>query len=839
VIVNNIINIYDANSKNIWHTIFLSSGGSNMNISKKFNNSIGFLLVVSLTASANVAAEDILEEIIVTASKRGAQSVQDVAGGVRAFTGGFMEDHGLRTIEDIARLEPSLQFAKAAIGDLQPVIRGIQSPGAGTVGVYFDETVITGANFNDGGGRTPDIGAYDLARVEILKGPQGTLFGASSMSGTVRFISNKPDASGVDANLRVGGDALEDGDPGFGVDGMINIPITEDVFALRGAFWHESRGGFIDSYTGINAVTETKDADSVDKTGGRLMARFTPNAEFTLDAYVMYQELEVDGPAGFTPSPTGVGLPITLIQGPPFMIGLTAAPQAGVYGERQHTTPAAESNGNDILMYGFTAEYDLGFGSVTGTASNYENDNFYRTDTSAIATGFGLVDNAAVGLFFGTGLIRTSTGFLLPQTHDREVLSAELRFSSDFDGPLNFVAGGFYTEDDSKSQTLVVTSDSVTGETLCNSHSECIADPTSAAAQTIVFGTDFLADIEAFALFGHADYELTDAFTLSAGIRYYDSEEHDRFLTLQAFQGSAVFTFPPAFGGPVQTVPILGLDAKHKESEVTWDAGLSYQHTDDQLYYVKGASGFRQGGLNDSNAAAQLGVVIPTEFSPDTVKSVEVGAKTTWNDGRLVFNATYFKMFWDNIQVPGQDPTDTANFIDNATKAEIDGIELELFARPTDQLDLTFGLIWMDAALTADQALDNPLAPGDPIPPLGIDGDQIPKAAEWAYSGSAEYRTPFTLMDNVDLALRANFSYTGKSDRFFNNSFGGNREIGDYFLLNLNANFAYKNWDFRIFANNITDEVPTIDVSGAGLDAQNHLTVEPRSVGVQVQWNYK
>jgi len=199
-------------------------------------------MVMYLATPINVMAQDtVLEEIIVTATKRGEVSVQDMVGAVRAVTGEFLEQHNLRTFEDVARLEPSLQFAKGAIGDLQPIIRGIQSPGAGTVGVYFDETVITGANFDDGGGRTPDIGAYDIERVEILKGPQGTLFGASSMSGTVRFISKKPDASGFDANFRIGGDTIADGDPGYGVDGMVNIPLVEDVFAIRGVAWHESR----------------------------------------------------------------------------------------------------------------------------------------------------------------------------------------------------------------------------------------------------------------------------------------------------------------------------------------------------------------------------------------------------------------------------------------------------------------------------------------------------------------------------------------------------------------------------------------------------------------------
>jgi iron complex outermembrane receptor protein len=800
-----------------------------LKLRKKTHFSFAFILALYLTPLVNVMAEVVLEEIIVTASKRGAQSVQDVAGGIRAITGEFIEKHNLRTIEDIARLEPSLQFAKAAAGDLQPIIRGIQSPGAGTVGVYFDETIITGANFNDGGGRTPDIGAYDIERVEILKGPQGTLFGASSMSGTVRFISNKPDASGADGNIRVGGDFLKDGEPGFGADAMFNMPVIDNELALRGVVWHENRGGFIDHFAGLNAGLANEDADELKKTGGRIMARYTPNDQLTIDAYVMYQDLEVDGPPGFSSVPTGVGVDIPVIVPPFVFAGAVAAALPGVYGERQLSTPAIETNTNEVLMYGFTLDYDLGFGSVVGTVSNFDLENFSGTDTSGVATTFGLVNP---GLFFGPPFQAIlGNGFLLAQNQNREVLSAELRFSSDFDGPLNFVAGAFYTEDNVQTETLVVLTDPVSGLGLCQEHSQCISDPASAAAQTIVFGTDQLADIESFAFFGHADYEVTDAWTIGAGLRYYESDERDRFFTLQAFQGSFVFTFPPAFGGPVQTVPVLGLDETTKESEVNWDAGISYRHNDNQLFFFKAATGFRQGGLNDSNAAAQLGVIIPTEFAPDTVTSLEFGAKTSWLDDRLTLNATYFKMFWSDVQVPGQDPTGSTNFVDNAAKAEIDGIEVEMFARPSEQWLLTLGLTWMDAALTEDQtALAGP---------VGVDGDKIPKAPEWAFSGSAEYSTPLTIMDNVDLALRANFSYTGKSERFFNDTFQGNAEIGDFFLLNLSANFTYENWVFSIISKNLTDEVPQIDIFGNGTDAQHVITTEPRSFGAQLQWNFK
>jgi outer membrane receptor protein involved in Fe transport len=788
-----------------------------MKLFRYCNVSTCLAVIFCLTGTAAAVAETVLEEIIVTATKRGEVSVQDTVGAIRAVTGDFIEQNNLRTFEDIARLEPSLQFAKAAAGDLQPIIRGIQSPGAATVGVYFDEAVISGANFDDGGGRTPDVGAYDIERVEILKGPQGTLFGASSMSGTVRFISNKPDAGGFDSNFRIGGDTVADGDPGFAADGMINIPVS-DAFAIRGVAWHESRGGFIDEYAGLNAVTFNENADEATKTGGRIMARFTPNENVTIDAFALTQETEVDGPVGFSPVLTGANTPTPIIAGPPFILGLTAPGLAGFAGERIITVPAHEENENEIRLLGLTMEADMDFGSLLLTVSDFDLDNFSMTDTTGIATNFGLLD---IGAFFGGGQLVVPAPFSLAQNQDRQVTTAEIRFSSDLDGPFNFVTGVFYLQDDLATQTMVVLADPVTGIPLCTEHSECISDPTSAA-------------------FGHLDYELTDSLTLGAGIRYFDSDQTNTPVTLQAFQGSIPFTFPPAFGGPVQTVPIISPDASVSVSEVNWDASLGYRHDENHLYYFRAATGFRQGGVNDANLALQLGVIIPESYDPDTVTSLEVGAKTSLNDDRLFFNATYFKMFWDDIQVPGQDATGASNFINNAAKAEIDGVELELFARPTEQWLLTFGVTWLDAALTEDQALINPASfVGRTLPPLGLDGDKLPKAPEWAFSGSVEYAVPFPLMENVDMALRGNFSYTGKSDRFFNDSFDNNAELGDYFLLNLSADFRRNNWLFRIFANNVTDEAPTIDIFGNGADAQHLITAEPRSFGAQVQWRFK
>ena len=196
-------------------------------------------------------------------------------------------------------------------------------------------------------------------------------------------------------------------------------------------------------------------------------------------------------------------------------------------------------------------------------------------------------------------------------------------------------------------------------------------------------------------------------------------------------------------------------------------------------------------------------------------------------------------MFWDDMQVPGVEPTGAVEFISNAAEAEVDGVEVELSARPTDRFSLHVGATWLNAELTEDQAIDPGLAAPGFAPPLGRDGDNVPKVPEWAFSGTAEYTFPVTMLDNVEASLRGNFSYVGESDTFFNNNFPGFIEIGDYFLLNLSADFRRDNFGLRFFVNNVTDKRAIIDIDGSwGPDTMRQYTVPPRTIGAQVSWSY-
>lgn len=777
-----------------------------------------------------------IDEIVVTATKRGEVALQKVPASISVVSGATLERQNVRSIEDVARLAPSLQFAKEGESDLQLIIRGIQSPGASTVGFYLDETVINGVNFGSGGGRTPDIGAYDVARVEVLKGPQGTLFGASSMSGTVRIITNKPDATRFSGHASAMVSDTHEGGTNYSSEAVLNVPLISDVLAVRGVLWQEHGGGYIDGYFGLDGATFVKDSNTSDKVGGRLSARFTPSPNFTLDAFYTRQELTADGPPGDTPeTSSGVLTPIEIISGAPFLRGLIVPPSPNaVAASRTFTDPARPEVTNNVQIYGVTAQYDTPIGSFTATISQY--DLLYDTSFALTGSGiaFGLID---VDLYNATGKLQALGPVRGDQYQDRSVFSSEVRFNSRLNGPFNFVAGASYVDDQKNSEMTAKVADKITGISLCRRHADCISDVTSPGARSLIYSTGSENQVRSVALFLNADYELTEKLKASVGIRHFEASLHDIALTKQAFQGSIPRATPPAYGGPVQTETTIGLDARSDQSKLTWSGTLSYQIDPDKLIYARAATGFREGGINNYNSAAQLGIIIPKFFGPDTVLSMEAGAKTSWFDRRLTLNATYFHMTWEDIQVPGSSPTGAAGFISNGTDANIDGVELEAMVRPDPNLTLSLAATYMTAKLSRDQFMPD-LEDFPEPPPLGYKGERIPKIPELTLAASMQYQVPRPIFNGVDMSFDASLSYVGSSYNAFNDGFAGFRQIGDFALLNLGMNFDTGPATIRVFASNVTDTEGAVDWSGSTTNIAMRSTNKPRTIGVLVRYNF-
>src|SRR5712671_760197 len=195
-------------------------------------------------APADNSAAATLSEVVVTADKRGEESIQSIPTTIQAISGDTLVRRGAVDFADFSGQVAGLSYDDLGPGDKKYVIRGVTSTGPATVGVYYDEAVITGSNSNDGGGRQPDIRLFDLDRIEVLKGPQGTLYGASSMSGTIRYITRKPVLDKFEGYVQAEGSNTSQGGGNYNFNGALNLPIVAGALAARLVGWTVQNSGF-------------------------------------------------------------------------------------------------------------------------------------------------------------------------------------------------------------------------------------------------------------------------------------------------------------------------------------------------------------------------------------------------------------------------------------------------------------------------------------------------------------------------------------------------------------------------------------------------------------------
>ena len=280
------------------------------NIKGKFLMAASHLIVASCIISQPLYAQEQntaddkqrleVDVITVTASKRGAQLLREVPASIQALSGNSLERAGIVEFADYATRVPGLSFQDLGPGDKEYVIRGTNSTGAAMVGVYYDEAIISANNANDGGGRNADIRLFDLERIEVLKGPQGTLYGASSMSGTIRIITKKPDATEISGYVASELSGTSEGGTNYNFNGAINLPIIEDKLAMRATGWKVDNSGFIDAPRIPSGPLENINNDKT--SGARFQVRLTPNDDFTLLASATNQTTHSDGSSRFTPA---------------------------------------------------------------------------------------------------------------------------------------------------------------------------------------------------------------------------------------------------------------------------------------------------------------------------------------------------------------------------------------------------------------------------------------------------------------------------------------------------------------------------------------------------------
>ncbi len=738
-----------------------------------------------------------LTEVVVTANKLNAASAITVPASIQAISGDALAREDAAGIMSIAGQIPGLSIQDLGPGDKKYVIRGINSTGDSTVGVYYGEAVVTQGNGDDGGGFQPDIRLYDIERVEVLRGPQGTLYGASSMSGTIRYIPKEPVMDGVDGYLALEDSNTQHGGNNYNANGALNLPIVNNVLALRVVGWRLYDSGYVDEIrvgsgvTGVvNGVTLpiagvgfVKGVNDDDVGGGRAILRYQPTDDLTIDFDYTAQKESSHGSSRWTP---------------PGIAAFAGGPIAPAQGCDLCNTDITRSPwSDDIKVYGATLKWHTAIGELTATSHQFNRDTGFTFDSTPILVSFDVPIPAET---------------LEPR--QRRSNSSEVRFATALDTPVNFVVGAFREQ---TTQDLAVDVLATNGLGLVDGpfSSDNSADALNfpGVGDTFFGRTDHRGDIQS-AGFGEATWKATDRLTVVAGLRYFTERLEGYQVQTHPFGG-----FPP---GTPTDVPLF--DPHESFNKVTWKGNVSYRFGDAALAYATVATGFRSGGLN---AVSEPFEPIPAAYAPDTLTNYELGLKGRLADGLFEYQLDAYLIDWKNIQV--QLTTADAAFVyqGNAGTAQVKGLEFELRARPMRYLTGTLSGSYQHAVLTQGASPDQKAL----NPTLGVTGDEIPNVPDFQFSLQLDYTQP--VAGNWLASFGTDLTYRGSVNAYFaSNPF--NLPLPSYTLWNLRGGAIYGDWTFMAFVHNAGNERAQVSAINSTQDPHALLTVQPRTIGLTV-----
>ena len=592
-------------------------------------------------AETTAADATTLDRITVTAGKR-EQSVREVAGSVSAVTGQQLQDIGAQGLADYIQSTPGVVFNQYQPGVSHVVVRGIASnsgnvQGQTTTGYFLNEVPLTEPGWTI---VVPDIDTFDLNRVEVLRGPQGTLFGSASMGGAINYVANTADASGFDAAVEATVSQTRNADTGFGAKAMVNVPIKEDVFAIRAVAQYRDDPGYLD-----NIGLGRNGSNDVSVSGGRLSMVLTPSENTTLTWLSLLQTTDSDDNSYRMPA----------------------------LGDLVRNTAVAEFTDTDISLHSLRLDQDFGWANFTALASYQKKQQDWRFDYTPIRVFY----NADLGLDLTSPLYINSGG-------ESEGRSLELRLTSPSGGRFEWLLGAMYFDTD---KTLYEAIGAQGAATAFDNSSLPQFGPGSGAViapNGEIFNT-FSSDVDGSeaALFGEGTYAFTPEWKLTVGGRLFKTK-----VRIVANQ----FGFSTYPGAPIVT------PSEVDESGFNPKVSLSYTPSDNVMFYGLVSEGFRFGTPNTPGLST---FPIPAGSGSDSLTNYELGTRTSWLEGRLQLDATAFYVDWSDIQLRLQTP-DFFNYATNGGKAYSRGIELSAAWRPNDQFQWLSSVTWQRARLDED-----------------------------------------------------------------------------------------------------------------------------------------
>jgi iron complex outermembrane receptor protein len=767
----------------------------------------------TLTADFTLELAGVAVEITVTAMKREAL-LHNVPFSVAAPTEDVLRDRGAETIEDVAANVGGFTVQSLGPGQSQVAMRGISAgqivrdqPGVKEqVGVYLDESVVSLSLF------TPDIDLFDVNRVEVLRGPQGTLFGSGSLSGTVRYITNQPALGLTEGFAEFGGGVTGGDSPDGDVKLGFNAPIG-DTAAVRAVGYYSRIAGFIDGVRPDLSLDEN--VNTGNRFGGRVAITLAPNDRFTITPRIVYQRMETDG---------WNRVDEYNILANPF----TTTRPAVTFGEREQLVQLQEDFTDDFVLADVNVNYNFGDVLLTSITSYVYRDVLVIRDATALTGG---VSGGIIGL---SEEVYTLDAPLLDAT-TANVFTEEARLTGAGD-QVQWVAGVFFSHTDRDyGQNLPVTG----FEDLSGIPTEGLRAP-----RDTLFFSDLGYKLDQFALFGEATVSMTDRLRLTGGLRFYHFSEDKE----QVFDG--IFT------NDNTGTSLVSQPGDTTANGVAPRVIFSYDLNDQTILNAQVSKGFRLGGINDPLNVPLCTPEDLANFSgrdtweDETVWNYEVGAKSRILDNRGSVNVAVYYMDISDLQATVTAGSCSSRLIFNVPDSRSTGVEVDFDAAPNRNFDFAISASFNDSELGSTV---------EPTSATGIvEGRRLPTVPQFQFAAAATYQwemgasVPYvtgSYRHVGDRYTQVRDQDLGTLDLSFSAPIGGpltqttfryDPKLPAYDILNLRVGVRRGDWDVSFYANNVTDEraLLAFDRELGTLARIFFLTNQPRSLGVTARLNF-
>ncbi len=764
-------------------------------------NAVGIAVVVTLAGalwagsfacaaagSAEAPASGALEEVLVTAEKR-ESTVQKTPISITALSGAELQSQGISDLVSVAQQVPGVSFKTSGPGQTEFEMRGLTSTGgeAPTVGFYLDEAALTPPAMAQNGKVVIDPDLFDLNRIEILRGPQGTLYGAGSMGGTIKLLTNAPDPKQVAAGVQGTASGTDGGGFNHTENGMLNLPLLPDIAALRLVVTDKHIQGWIDrdvlnpfpievqTASGPPAVFHRGDvadaavvkrvteSNTENLKGGRAKLLVQPLEGLSITVGALYQQIKQSGP--------------NTIDVPP--------------GNEVHYQPydLAEPFKDTFNLQDLNIKYDFdGFQVVSATSSWTRQQNQTQDISEAMQYYIGGFLGPHNAFPFSTADGGLGPGTISEDDYTRQI-SEELRVASTGSGPLQWLAGAYYAS------------------FRATSHVYSYYD-----GFTALFGTNNLADnhrlltVDQYAAFGEASYQLPNNLKATVGARYFNFHSN-----------SATSVSGVSANGTSDT-----LYGMAQNSGVSPKFNLAYIAGDNLTVYGTVSKGFRPGGPN--SPIPPPCPLAPTQFGPDTVWSYEVGEKARTADSRVSLNSDVYYEDWSGLQQQVA-PGCGFKFTTNAGKAKVYGAELEASAVVFPGLTVSQSVGYTHATNATT------------VPQAGVkDGDRLLNVPEFTSNTSLIYRYPLVGALNLVARFNNNYVYSIQDITFRRNT------LPAYDLIDSRLGVESDRWSAVVFVDNLTNKQALLGDTGAlsaNIDILDRVaTNQPRTIGADLTYRF-